>query len=309
MRNAGGKAQKHNFLKLVFYAIEIFAPLFTGKGEAGMTNEALAALIQQGGNDELLPVLWEKTAKLLYKISAQTYTLYKDTMKQHGIEPEDLNQEAYNALLGAVKAYDPAKGYQLTTYFNYQFKQVLRGLLSGTDALNQANTQSMEEPLAGEEDDLILADMIADPTAGDGYEQADMSDYYTPLHQAVESLDPADRRIIEMRFFSDPSQLMSYSELGERLGGISIEAARQKVNTALNKLRHGRTGRQLRALYGDDFAPHTFSCSLTAFKHNRASGVELMTIARIRHEERLKRERTERERRERAPLTDQSNTA
>ena len=67
-----------------------------------MTNEALAALIQQGGNDELLPVLWEKTAKLLYKISAQTYTLYKDTMKQHGIEPEDLNQEAYNALLGAV---------------------------------------------------------------------------------------------------------------------------------------------------------------------------------------------------------------
>lgn len=60
-----------------------------------MTNEALAALIQQGGNDELLPVLWEKTAKLLYKISAQTYTLYKDTMKQHGIEPEDLNQEAY----------------------------------------------------------------------------------------------------------------------------------------------------------------------------------------------------------------------
>lgn len=32
-----------------------------------MTNEALAELIQQGDNDELLPVLWEKTAKLLYK--------------------------------------------------------------------------------------------------------------------------------------------------------------------------------------------------------------------------------------------------
>lgn len=136
-----------------------------------------------------------------------------------------------------------------------------------------------------------------------------MSDYYTPLHQAIQNLEPAGREIIEMRFFSDPSQLMSYLELGERLGGISIEATRQKVKTALNKLRKDRTGRQLRALYGDDFAPRTFSCSLTAFKHNQASGVDLMTIDRIRHEERLKRERTERERWECAPLTNQSNTA
>ena len=41
-----------------------------------MTNEALAELIQQGDNDELLPVLWEKTARLLYKMSAQKYALH-----------------------------------------------------------------------------------------------------------------------------------------------------------------------------------------------------------------------------------------
>ena len=100
-----------------------------------MTNEALAELIQQGDNDELLPVLWEKTARLLYKMSAQKYALHKEALKQHGIEPEDLNQECYTVLLGAVKAYDSNKGYMLSTYFGYQFKQVLRKLLNGADVL------------------------------------------------------------------------------------------------------------------------------------------------------------------------------
>ena len=71
-----------------------------------MTNEQLTDLIKQGDNDELLPVLWEKTAKLLYKMSAQTYILYKDALKQRGILPEDLNQECYTVLLGAAKACD-----------------------------------------------------------------------------------------------------------------------------------------------------------------------------------------------------------
>lgn len=152
MRNRSGADELRNFLKFLFYAIGNCA-IFTDKRRVNrVTNEQLADLIKQGGNDELLPVLWEKTAKLLYKMSAQTYTLYKDALKQHGIEPEDLNQECYTVLLAAVKAYNSDKGYMLTTYFGYQFKQVLRGLLSGSDVLNQITTDSMEEPLTDEED-------------------------------------------------------------------------------------------------------------------------------------------------------------
>ena len=134
-----------------------------------MTNEALAELIQQGDNDELLPVLWEKTAKLLYKMSAQTYILYKAALKQHGILPEDLNQECYTVLLGAVKAYDSNKGYMLSTYFGYQFKQVLRKLLNGADVLDRIDTKSFDAPMTDEEDAPTRGDITPDPESGAGF--------------------------------------------------------------------------------------------------------------------------------------------
>ena len=133
-----------------------------------MTNEALAELIQQGDNDELLPVLWEKTAKLLYKMSAQKYALHKEALKQHGIEPEDLNQECYTVLLGAVKAYDSDKGYMLSTYFGYQFKQVLRKLLNGADVLDRIDTKSFDDPMTDEEDAPTRGDITPDPESGAG---------------------------------------------------------------------------------------------------------------------------------------------
>ena len=259
-----------------------------------MTNEALAELIQQGDNDELLPVLWEKTAKLLYKMSAQTYILYKDALKQHGILPEDLNQECYTVLLGAVKAYDSNKGYMLSTYFGYQFKQVLRKLLNGADVLDRIDTKSFDDPMT-------------DPESGAGFERVDMlvwrntelftyrtsnnlrqTSYYTPLHKALDSLAPADREIIDLRFFSLPGAVMSYTDMGERLG-ISLECVRQRLNNALNKLRRGRMGVWLRKIYGDDYTAHTFGDSLATYRRYFSSGVELRALARIHYEERQQR--------------------
>ena len=257
-----------------------------------MTNEALAELIQHGDNDELLPVLWEKTAKLLYKMSAQTYILYKDALKQRGIEPEDLNQECYTVLLGAVKAYDSDKGYMLSTYFGYQFKQVLRKLLNGADVLDRIDTKSFDDPMTDEEDAPTRGDITPDPESGAGFERVDMSDYYTPLHKALDSLAPADREIIDLRFFSLPGAVMSYTDMGEHLGGISLEWARQRLNNALNKLRRGRMGVWLRKIYGDDYTAHTFSDSLATYRRYFSSGVELRALARIHYEERQQHDRS-----------------
>ena len=166
-----------------------------------MTNEALAELIQQGDNDELLPVLWEKTAKLLYKMSAQKYALHKEALKQHGIEPEDLNQECYTVLLGAVKAYDSDKGYMLSTYFGYQFKQVLRKLLNGADVLDRIDTKSFDDPMTDEEDAPTRGDITPDPESGAGFDRVDMSDYYAPLHKALDSLPDVERNILIEYYF------------------------------------------------------------------------------------------------------------
>lgn len=42
-----------------------------------MTNEQLAAFIKQGGNDELIPILWERIRKIMYMKSDSTVR-YKD---------------------------------------------------------------------------------------------------------------------------------------------------------------------------------------------------------------------------------------
>ena len=114
-----------------------------------MTNERLAELIREGGNDELLPLLWDKTQFLIYQKCGQLWRLYSEKLERFGYSLDDLRQESYNALLFAVKGFKSEKGYKFTTYLNYGLKRVIRGLLSGdADVLNQPGTQSLEQPLS-----------------------------------------------------------------------------------------------------------------------------------------------------------------
>ena len=172
----------------------------------------------------------------------------------------------------------------LSTYFGYQFKQVLRKLLNGADVLDRIDTKSFDDPMTDEEDAPTRGDITPDPESGAGFERVDMlvwrntelftyrtsdnlrqTSYYTPLHKALDSLAPADRKIIELRFFSLPGAVMSYTDMGERLG-ISLECVRQRLNNALNKLRRGRMGIWLRKVYGDDYTAHTFGDSLATYR-------------------------------------------
>ena len=164
--------------------------------------------------------------------------------------------------------------------------------------------------MTDEEDAPTRGDITPDPESGAGFERVDMlvwrntelftyrtsdnlrqTSYYTPLHKALDSLAPADRKIIELRFFSLPGAVMSYTDMGERLG-ISLECVRQRLNNALNKLRRGRMGIWLRKVYGDDYTAHTFGDSLATYRRYFSSGVELRALARIHYEERQQRARS-----------------
>ena len=202
-----------------------------------MTNEALALLIQQGDNDELIPVLWEKTNKLLFMLSAEAFSRNKEQLIRHGVELEDLNQESYNVLLGAVRAYDPEKGFVLVSYFSYQFKKLLHRLLSTSDTLDRSETKSLDEPLTTETDGCTLADIIEDPCSSSPYDHAELYGYYDTLYQALESLPNEDREVIRLMFFSDPKRTLRYQELAERLGGIPDYSARSKARLLLKSSR------------------------------------------------------------------------
>lgn len=246
-----------------------------------MTNEALAELIQQGDNDELFPVLWEKTNRLLYKLANEISYKYSERLKRCGYDPDDLVQEAYNVLVKAVEAYKPDKGFKLVTYFKYQFKQVLQRITRNADALNHSDTRSFDEPISDTDEDLKLSDTISDPESTDRYDEAEMCDYFKPLHQAIESLDPPDRLVIQLRFFTYPDRLMAYTEMAEHLGGISRAAIYSRLQNAYWKLRRSGVDR----IYGEDFRYHSYSTGLGAFLRTGTSSVELMTLARLRCEE------------------------
>lgn len=94
-----------------------------------MTNEMLAQFIQEGGNDELIPILWEKVRKLLYVKADRFYSLYKSACDGSGVDVWDIRQASYSAFLDAVKAYKAGGKIKFTSYLNYPFKNAVQKLL------------------------------------------------------------------------------------------------------------------------------------------------------------------------------------
>ncbi len=230
-----------------------------------MTNEALVELIKQGGNDELLPLLWDKTRDLIYMKCGQFWTFYSDKLKQHGHSLDDLRQESYNALIFAVEGYESEKGYKFTTYLNYALKHVIRDLLSdSSDALNQSGTMSLDQPICEDKEGgvLLLGDTIEDENSSAPFERIDRLDEFKPLHEAVDSLPDSERGVIQMRFFEG----LTLSKAAERLR-LSYQRVKQIESNALKLLRRGKTGKRLWDIYGDEYAPRRNFEPLTYAKH------------------------------------------
>lgn len=182
-----------------------------------MTCETIAELIQEGGNDELLPLLWEKTRALIYKKCSQYWGFYSAKLERFGYSLDDLRQEGYNALIFAVKSYKSDKEYKLITYLNYALKNVIRGLLSGSgDVLNRLNTQSLEQPLGegNDGDSLLVEDIIPDEHAAAVYEEIEQLDGYTALYEAIDALPPDLREVVREHYF----ERLTFKQIGEQFG-------------------------------------------------------------------------------------------
>lgn len=207
-----------------------------------MTSEKLAELIQEGGNDELLPLLWEKTRILIYKKCSQYWSFYSAKLERFGYSLDDLQQEGYNALIFAVRSYKSDREYKFTTYLNYALKNVIRGMLSGSsDALNRLDTQSLEQPLDENSngESLLVGDIVPDEHAAAVYEEIERIDGYTALYEAIDALPPDLREVVREHYFEG----LTFQQIGERLG-FSLDRAYQLHNKALRELRKNRALRE-----------------------------------------------------------------
>lgn len=228
-----------------------------------MTNELLAEYIQQGGNDELIQILWEKVRKLLYSKSDSLYRLHKESCNCRGVEMWDIRQASYTAFLEAIKAYKPETGNKFTSYLNYPFKNAVNELLglrtskTANEPLN--NSTSLDKPLdeISDGDVISLLDTIADDTSLDFIDNMETNAVGNTVRAVVNALPELYKCVITAFFFEG----ISLSNIAERLE-ISSERVRQLKRKALELLRKNKI---LRELY-NDMQQHNHSCSFSWFR-------------------------------------------
>ncbi len=95
---------------------------------------------------------------------------------------------------------------------------------------------SIEAPL-GDDSDMTRGDLLGDETAGHAAHRAvEKQELSARLTEALDSLDPRERKIIQMRFGLERGEERTLSEVAEMMG-VSRERIRQIEQAALAKLR------------------------------------------------------------------------
>ena len=154
-----------------------------------MTNEEAAAAIKRGRLD-LLPLLWEQVQRLTALMAYQYHVRNTDLCAASGVTVDDLQQEAYFALLEAVRYFDPDSGYTFTTCLNHPLQNAFNALCgmrtskSRKEPLNTA--KSLYEPIGGAEEDILLLEALPDAASSEDYLQVEAVIYQQQLHETLD---------------------------------------------------------------------------------------------------------------------------
>jgi RNA polymerase primary sigma factor len=97
----------------------------------------------------------------------------------------------------------------------------------------------------GKEEDTTLADFIADSSTPTPFESASQEILKTHIGDVLESLNPRERRVIELRYGLKDSKIRTLEEVGKEFG-VTRERIRQIEAKALRKLRHPARSKRLK---------------------------------------------------------------
>ena len=220
--------------------MELSIIFYHGEGSIAMTNEGLARRIQQGERDLLLQ-LWEQVQRYAHD---RAYKWFRATNGRGGQTVQDLEQEAFLALLEALEGWDEKAGPFLPWYS-------LRLKAAFTAATMQRTKRDMKDPLEsalsldaslldGEDDLFTLADVVADPRAEQDMEAVAERDLQAGVRRVVDSLPAEQRRVILLRYYHD----MTREQTAQRLHLTRTRAAAIEAK-ALRLLRHPVNSRVL----------------------------------------------------------------
>ena len=107
---------------------------------------------------------------------------------------------------------------------------------------------SLETPIS-DESDTELGHMLEDENAESPVEAASDSDMRRQLDDVLQTLDPRERRVVQLRFGLVDGHQRSLDEVARRLG-VNREQVRKMERTALDKLRRAGQTEGLRVYAG-----------------------------------------------------------
>lgn len=215
-----------------------------------MNNERLAALIGEGGNDELIPLLWENMRKLFRMWADSYYTKYRERCNLCGVTNEDLRQEGYFAMLEAVKAYNSRpeenKETPFASYCHYPFKNRAAELIgmrtkqARSEPMNNNARISLDEPIktpeGGADDSETVGGFIPDPEAEQPFREIEEADFCRAIRDIVKAAlanHPKELETLERNFYNGES----LASIGADMG-VSTSRAGTLKNNALRRLRY-----------------------------------------------------------------------
>ena len=213
---------------------------YHGEGGMAMSNEELAKRIQQGERDQLL-TLWAQVRRFARD---RAFRWHRATGGRGGVTLDDLEQEAFIALLEALEGWDEKAG-KFLTWYDLRLKAAFTAATAQRTQRDRKDPLqdclSLDAPLADQEGDpFTLADTVPDQRAKDDLNTVEERDLQAGVRRVVDSLPAEQRRVILLRYFHD----MTREQTAQRLHLTRARAAAIEA-TALRLLRHPVNSRVL----------------------------------------------------------------
>ena len=207
-----------------------------------MTNEELARRIQHGEQDLLLQ-LWEQVRRYAHD---RAYKWHMATNGRGGQTVQDLEQEAFLALLEALEGWSEEAGPFLPWY-SLRLKAAFTaatGQRTKRDQLDPLqNCISLDAPLTDREGDpFTLEDALPDQRAEDDLNTVEERDKQAAIRRVLDSLQAEQRQVILLRYYHD----LTRDQTAKRLHLTRARAAAIEAK-ALRLLRHPVNSRVLLA--------------------------------------------------------------
>jgi RNA polymerase sporulation-specific sigma factor len=227
-----------------------------------LSNEELAARIKAGDNArDYMALLWERNKRLIYKKAS----VYENVISQHAfVDFDDLLQCGFLAMVEAVRAYRPEKGFKFITYINLCFQSEVHAMFGNIRGKRKEGNRrffptaaiSLNEPLEEDEYETELIDALEDEEAGRIEENCERDETREIVAAAVERLPEKQRIVIREIYYNEKPKT-------QVVDGVRFEKYSQVDHAERSTLLMLRRDKALRALryknYSEPDTPSPYS--------------------------------------------------